>query len=57
MGSYFDRVKDVTIYCPYCKETFSGHVKAADNIDKIKCPKCNGIVEVKKVSKEYDVPS
>lgn len=57
MSKYFDRNKDVEIYCHHCKEKFNGHIKENDNPDDITCPKCNGTIEIISVSNVYEVPA
>jgi Zn finger protein HypA/HybF involved in hydrogenase expression len=57
MSKYFDRIKDVEIYCHYCKKTWKGHIKEYDNPDNITCPKCDGKIKITYISEVYEIPA
>lgn len=57
MSKYFDRIKDVEIYCPNCKETWKGYLKEDDDPNDITCPKCDGKIEIISISNTYETPA
>jgi DNA-directed RNA polymerase subunit RPC12/RpoP len=57
MSKYFDRIKDIEIYCSKCNKTWKGHIKENDNPDDIICPKCGGKIEIISITNTYEIPA